>query len=82
MSAKDGGGQAFPASDTFTNREGDVTTTIHDGMMLRDYFAAKAMAAMIGTAAQPCMTGLDQGLSMRLAEGAYALADHMLEARK
>ena len=43
------------------------------GMTLRDYFAAKAMQALI-----PSGQNVD---SMKYAESAYALADAMLKAR-
>lgn len=45
------GGPAFPT-------EYETHGWVGTGMSLRDYFAAKAMAAMISTAAVPCMTGL------------------------
>jgi hypothetical protein len=44
------------------------------GMTLRDYFAAKAMQALI-----PSGKNVD---SMKYAESAYALADAMLKARE
>jgi len=50
------------------------------GMSLRDYFAAKAMQAMISTAAAPCLFGLD-GVETHTAGAAYAMADAMLAAR-
>lgn len=51
------------------------------GMTLRDYFAAKAMQAMISTANAPCLGGLD-GYESVTAGKAYNIADAMLEARK
>lgn len=61
---------------------------ISGGMTLRDYFAAKAMQAMISTC--PRLVELlqmepDSLLEMRagcFAEGAYQMADAMLDARK
>ena len=47
---------------------------------LRDYFAAKAMQAMISTADGPCFFGLD-GVETHTAGAAYAVADAMLAAR-
>ena len=47
-------------------------TTISDGMDLRDYFAAKAMQALID----------NDGLFSEIPTQAYALADAMLKARK
>jgi hypothetical protein len=57
------GGPAFP-------RTGWPNET---GMTLRDYFAAKAMQALI-----PSGQTVD---SMKYAESAYAVADAMLKAR-
>ena len=57
------GGPAFP-------RTGWPNET---GMTLRDYFAAKAMQALI-----PSGQSID---TMKYAESAYALADAMLKAR-
>jgi hypothetical protein len=63
------GGPAFPSHGSM----GEVT---HEGMTLRDYFAAKAMQGLL----------LDDNgdFSDRdcLAEKAYAFADAMLEVRK
>lgn len=55
------------------------------GMTLRDYFAAKAMAAMLS--AYPCQAidESDGGLHpdyLCLAEDSYEIADAMMEARK
>jgi hypothetical protein len=70
------GGPAFPRTgEGFGNPRYDAA-----GMSLRDYFAAKAVSALIGTAAAPCMTGLD-GLEPLLAKTAYQMADAMLKAR-
>ena len=57
------GGPAFP-------RTGWPNET---GMTLRDYFAAKAMQALI-----PSGQSID---TMKYAESAYAVADAMLKAR-
>jgi hypothetical protein len=47
-----------------------------DGMDLRDYFAAKAMHAMIASGRLPT------GIMMDTAEEAYLMADIMMKARK
>lgn len=47
---------------------------------LRDQFAVGAMQGLIGTAASPCLHGLD-GLENETAEAAYRMADAMLRAR-
>jgi hypothetical protein len=44
----------------------------HNGMTLRDYFAAKAMQALID----------NDGLFVVIPTQAYAIADVMMEARK
>lgn len=62
------GGSAFPLPATEWNGA-------DEGMTLRDYFAAKAMAALIE----------DGGYGSRnndLAKGAYSVADAMLRARE
>lgn len=74
MSEKKTGGPAF-------------CTLAHDGMTLRDYFAAKAMAAMIGK--DGFYGGADEGAPTHedgwdfdeCAEAAYELASAMLKAR-
>ena len=60
------GGPAFPALDA---------RTMLSGMTLRDYFAAKAMQALL---AEPKVT---KDL-MLYAGAAYDVADAMMEARK
>ncbi len=45
------------------------------GMDLRDYFAAKAMHAMIASGKLPT------GIMIDTAEEAYIMADHMMKAR-
>lgn len=63
------GGTAFPQSQ----HAGDVGLS-EGGMSLRDYFAAKAMQALI--------TGLEGGFEWwAVATDAYAMADAMLAAR-
>lgn len=77
MDQQKGGGPAFPVTqdnDVRTNQAGGT------GMTLRDYFAAKAMQAMISTAAAPCLFGLD-GVEAHTAGAAYVMADAMLAAR-
>ena len=61
------GGPAFPANHF------DLGDTEH-GMTLRDYFAAKAMQALIGHGADSKQYPID-------AEQAYVIADAMLKAR-
>ena len=63
MSEIDDGGGAFPR-----NVEGKYFM----GMTLRDYFAAKAMQALI----------YDDALFSEIPQQAYVLADQMLKARE
>ena len=73
MSDKNTGGNAFPQPAT---SDGYVTNT-YGGMNLRDYFAAKAMQAMISTALVPCLGGLDN-FEPITAKAAYKMADAMI----
>jgi hypothetical protein len=66
MSNTNTGGPAFPYENRYE----------HEGMTLRDYFAAKAMQSMNGR-----QDYLDAPASA-IALDAYALADAMLKARE
>lgn len=69
---KDTGGPAFPI-----NANESADSCIYTGMTLRDYFAAKAMQALLG--------GLESGKEHQVAlipSTAYDLADAMLKARE
>lgn len=70
MSDKPTGGPAFP-----------VPSLLHDedfnGMSLRDYFAAKAMQAIVAT-----VPHLAEVNPVHVAEEAYEYADAMLNARQ
>jgi aminopeptidase N len=68
VSAAINGGSAFP-----TSHSKDYPNEIVGGMTLRDYFAAKAMAAYI--AANP------ENADVRLADIAYVTADAMIAER-
>lgn len=61
------GGPAFPAH----------TIAMHEGMTLRDYFAAKAMQGLISS--HHC--GKDFSATQK-AKDAYVIADEMLKARE
>ena len=69
---KNTGGPAFPLS-TVDPYDRSVTTC--DGMTLRDYFAAKAMQAMLQLGADSSEFHMD-------ADAAYEMADAMLKARE
>ena len=70
------GGAAFAAS----GHPGQQFVA-QEGMTLRDYFAAKAMAAYISTAGAPCIVGGLDGAEDELAKQAYKMADAMIRAR-
>lgn len=84
MSTIDNGGAAFPAQPTVHMGRG-VDISAHHGMTLRDYFAAAALPAVIGTTQS--WRNLDfvptNGLtnSENDALCAYQVADAMLKAR-
>ena len=72
MNKKDGG-PAFPSSI--------IDDSLHvEGMTLRDYFAAKAMAALLSGDTFDFATFKDDPL--RVARWAYDAADGMLKARE
>ena len=73
---KETGGPAFPTNDVCYN-----------GMTLRDYFAAKAMATMLPNYDIPSLFEeiLDEGdksMPELIAIDAYVMAEAMLKARK
>ncbi len=74
MTAHANGGPAFPRTAAFSNAERTACTE-QDGMTLRDYFAAKAMAEMIGG------TWPDGADMFEISRRSYAMADAMLKAR-
>ena len=85
MSAVETGGPAFPmarvtvlAEDGTPNEAASLT---HDGMTLRDYFAAKAMQAVV-TGSMADGSRLCGGEDVIFARVAYKFADAMLAARK
>ena len=66
--------KAFPRQITFNNGISQGKW-IDDGMELRDYFAAKAMQAMIGQCSG------DNFDDFVIAEQAYQMADFMIKER-
>ena len=80
MSMKENGGPAFPVIETVYGARGSEISIAHPGMSLRDYFAAKAMAA--------CISNMNANLGVsyeannkNLAMASYAIADAMLSER-
>lgn len=78
MIDKDTGGPAFPRP--YSHSGFDDADRAQIGMTLRDYFAAKAMQALI---VGPCMRDdhFDDEVNDYVAERAYSIADAMLAAR-
>lgn len=77
MSNTNTGGPAFPVSALVYNDDGgDPTTIIHDGMTLRDYFAAKAMQSILAREDGRFTTSLEF-----VGGKSYQYADAMLKAR-
>lgn len=76
---------AFPIPPLGTGDSRDGMTSGHDGMQLRDYFAAKAMQSCIVDAWRNCPElaemPYDGKLADAIAEDAYTLADAMMKAR-
>ena len=60
------GGPAFPS-------HGSMGEVAHEGMALRDYFAAKAMQGLLAN------NNID---AQQIAKAAYIVADAMLKARE
>lgn len=75
MSTTNTGGPAFPSGLIDPSTPEDAVQSLHNGMTLRDYFAAKAM--------QGLLAGKLNTVTMAAIAGeCYAIADAMLKARK
>lgn len=74
MSEVSDGGPAFPGPDQM-----ETQVDIHEGMTLRDYFAAKAMQAV--PMHQGDLHDIPEAYD-RIARHAYKMADAMLRARR
>jgi hypothetical protein len=70
MSNTNTGGPAFPS-------HGSMGEVAHDGMTLRDYFAAKAMQGFMANKSNPMHYQPEED-----AQWAYMIADAMLKARQ
>lgn len=70
--------KAFPRiEERWNNDRGDYELASTEGMSLRDYFAAKAMQAMLSTLSHALTTQE----CIVISEDAYVVADEMLKAR-
>ncbi len=78
MSTQDNGGPAFPAGAF--EPEGRGSMCWQDGMTLRDYFAAKAMTAMLDLCKHDAHEGAEY--TDYIAGVSYRMADAMLKARQ
>ncbi|HBW9435786.1 TPA: hypothetical protein MFP15_08735 [Klebsiella pneumoniae] len=77
--SKKTGGQAFPRQQWEYDGQNNVLQYQEEGMTLRDYFAAKAMQAMISN---PSIIDNDSDGAVNYAASAsYKFADAMLKAR-
>lgn len=70
------GGPAFPTENA---HQSSGTTWHHEGMSMRDYFAAKAMQGILAGCHPICK---EDGAQHKIPVAAYMLADEMLKARK
>ena len=68
---------AFPFTEYYLEHGVEMVSQRHPGMTLRDYFAAKAMQALLSSANLKTATQMKD-----LAPATYIIADAMLEARK
>lgn len=76
MATNNTGGPAFPALGRWGNGPAPESALQQDGITTRDYFAAKAMQAILANPTCPKeVDGPDLG------KQAYAMADIMLKAR-
>jgi hypothetical protein len=77
VSAIQGGSDpAFPSAFI-----GDANIHAHDGMTLRDYFAAKAMASLVTKQETAQAWKQDGDYGTYVAELSYGMADAMIAAR-
>ena len=81
---KDDGGPAFPKPlDPYPNMQDARSGT--EGMSLRDYFAAQALALMMREGTEALAAQMDEpdldGLFERTARFSYRMADAMIKAR-
>lgn len=69
MSEKDSGGAAFPHEYTY-----DGMPWTHEGMTMRDYFAAQALVGLLSA-------GVGQNDEHKVSEACFRVADAMLAER-
>lgn len=77
MTTKTDGGPAFPFGQISETTGQPVNGFYDPGMTLRDYFAAKAMAAMVASPDYVEGAWFQEDIALQ----AYTMADAMLKAR-
>ena len=68
---------AFPRVE----RQSDTPEFVYYGMSLRDYFAAKALVALLSRATEELLRQADPTVADWASREAYLMADAMLKAR-
>ena len=82
MSEINTGGPAFPLADSCCEY-GNTNRSDANGMTLRDYFAAKAMQAVLTSPILMAAVGSKGGsATQHIAKQSYEMADAMLKARE
>lgn len=82
MDKVNNGGPAFPREDYQANGYDKGFEKLgQEGMSLRDYFAAKAMAGWLASYPESCTHPIVAGNADEVAKHSYMLADAMLKAR-
>ncbi|HDC4311284.1 TPA: hypothetical protein ACOEGN_001445 [Enterobacter kobei] len=82
MDKVNNGGPAFPREDYQSNGYDKGFEKLgQEGMSLRDYFAAKAMAGWLASYPESCTHPIVAGNADEVAKHSYMLADAMLKAR-
>jgi hypothetical protein len=81
MSNTNTGGPAFPSGLIDPSTPEDAVQSLHNGMTLRDYFAAKAMQGLMGRSWADAKGKFPENLHAVWATAAYKMADAMLKAR-
>jgi hypothetical protein len=80
--SKDTGGPAFPVLPQFDERRGEYTNYGSDGMSIRDFFAAQALAGGLQQDARDDMDCAWWYHAEDIAKRAYGIADAMLAERE
>ena len=82
MSNTKTGGPAFPSGLIDPSTPDDAVQSLHNGMTLRDYFAAKAMQSTLADNSYVERTQTPAEWLAIVAKASYEMADAMLKARE